>query len=174
MASGAQIRSMEMASGPAAAGQAGPGLAGTGFYPSGEAMMATPVSRRLPASAPTLGNSPPAKRATRRGAAAPDSSQPPQLDALQLATEVRTLFAQSQADQQHFDATTDVLNDHALGLDKLRAEFDQMRRDMVKITEDVQNNDDNLKTNLAKLEGVVRRHGNAQKADGIQESPWAI
>ena len=118
-------------------------------------MPATPMSRRTAGTAPTLGTSPTAKRATRRGAAAPVDESLGAVSFEQLVFETRKLAAQSAADQQHFDQTTDLINDHATCLDALRRDISQMRNDMIKIVEDVGRNDDQLKDNLTKLEQVI-------------------
>ena len=51
----------------------------------------------------------------------PDSSDPaPLISHEMLVNEVMKLHRQSQADQQHFDETTETINDHADKLVKLK------------------------------------------------------
>ena len=59
----------------------------------------------------------------------------------QIVIELRKLGAQSMTDQQHFDQTTDLINDHTTCLDALCRENIQVRNDIFKIVEDVQKND---------------------------------
>ena len=81
-----------------------------------------------------------------------------------LTVEVHKLFLQSQKDQEHFDATTAQINDHATLIDenykRLRDATDQLQRDQKQVAAEVVDNDAKLKVDLQQLESVVTGQGN--------------
>ena len=121
-------------------------------------MQATPVTKRAGAG------SSPTKRASRRVAAEPSSTEVvPTLDQPQLLVEVHKLFRQSQKDQETFDGITDALNQHASRIDGTKSDVDLLTNDVKLVAGDVLRNDVQLKENLKKLEELVTAQGAGDK-----------
>ena len=101
----------------------------------------TPMNKRRATEEPTAAgcpSSPEAKRAQRRSAAPPpQQGMIPSLTVEGLTVEVHKLFLQSQKDQEHFDATTAQINDHATLIDenykRLRDANEQLQRDVKQV-----------------------------------------
>ena len=122
-------------------------------------MQATPVTRRAPDTAPTLGMSPTAKRAVRRDVVGPTQGNS-SVTQQQLIDEVTKLSQQSIKDQTHFDETTDQINNHAFLIDDLKKEVTILRKDVLKLASETVDNDSQLKRDVQKLETVVTSQGN--------------
>ena len=121
-------------------------------------MQATPVTKRAGAG------SSPTKRASRRVAAEPSSTEVvPKLDQPTLVVEVHKLFRQSQKDQETFDGMTDALNQHASRIDDTKSDVDLLTNDVKHVAGDVFRNDVQLKEDLKKLEELVTAQGASDK-----------
>ena len=125
------------------------------------AMAATPTSRRPATTAPTLGNSPKAKRSSARPEPPAQAASQADLTAGELSQGYRFLDGQNTTNIAALQNVGEALDDHAQRLDVLWSMTVRIDSRVQETTAKIVENDTSLKENLASLETIVTEQGNA-------------